>query len=212
MNVHPLFPYQLYLVISEADCKGASFLEVAEAAILGGVEIIQLREKNIDTELFFKKARLLKEITDKYQVPLIINDNVCVAELASSAGIHVGNHDAAPFYLRQQPFCQDKIIGYSVESLSQLQNEHVSVSDYLGISPVFTTPTKTNTITEWGLNGITQIRTLTEKPLVAIGNIGLKNAREVIRAGANCIAVVSAICGAYNPQKAAYELKNSILK
>ncbi|PIF44548.1 thiamine-phosphate pyrophosphorylase [Chryseobacterium sp. 52] len=206
------FPYQLYLVISEADCAGKSFLEVAEQAILGGVDIIQLREKNSSTNAFLKKAQQLIEITDKYNIPLVINDNSEVTEKVNAAGIHVGNSDAAPAYLRQRPLIRQKIIGYSIEYLSQLENEQTLASDYLGISPVFRTDTKTDTITEWGLEGITTIRQLTEKPLVAIGHIHLENAREVINAGADCIAVVSAICGAPDPQKAAYELKNEILK
>ena len=206
------FPYQLYLVISEADCAGKNFLEVAEQAILGGVDIIQLREKNSSTSSFLQKARQLIEITEKYNIPLIINDNIEVAEKVNAAGIHVGNSDASPVDLKQQTLIQNKMIGYSIEYLSQLENEQTSVSDYLGISPVFKTSTKTDTITEWGLGGVAKIRSLTDKPLVAIGSIHLGNAREVIQAGADCIAVVSAICSAPHPQKAAYELKNEILK
>lgn len=206
------FPYQLYLVISETDCAGKNFLEVAEQAILGGVDIIQLREKNSSTSSFLQKALQLIEITEKYNIPLIINDNIEVAEKVNAAGIHVGNSDASPVDLRKQPLIQNKMIGYSIEYLSQLENEQTSVSDYLGISPVFKTSTKTDTITEWGLGGVAKIRSLTDKPLVAIGSIHMGNAREVIQAGADCIAVVSAICSAPDPQKAAYELKNEILK
>lgn len=211
MSLHP-FTYQLYLVISEADCIGRSFLTVAEKAILGGVDIIQLREKNYSNSEFIKKASQLIEITDKYNIPLIINDNIEVTKNINVAGIHVGNNDAKPTYLRQQPFLQNKIIGYSIEYLSQLENEQITESDYLGISPVFRTNTKSDTVTEWGLDGITKIRQLTEKPLVAIGNIHLTNVKDIINAGADCIAVVSAICSADDPQKAAYELKNEILK
>ncbi|KMQ58434.1 thiamine-phosphate pyrophosphorylase [Chryseobacterium angstadtii] len=206
------FPYKLYLVISEADCMGRNFLQVAEQAILGGVDVIQLREKNSSTESFLQKAQKLIEITDKHSIPLIINDNVEVAEHVNAAGIHVGNTDAPPDFLRQRPLLHQKIIGYSIEYLSQLDNEQTLVSDYLGISPVFRTDTKTDTITEWGLEGIKTIRQLTEKPLVAIGHIHNGNAREVIDAGADCLAVVSAICSAQDPQKAAYQLKNEILK
>lgn len=206
------FPYSLYLVISEADCKGKNFLEVAEQAILGGVDIIQLREKNDSPEVFLQKAMKLIEITDKYDIPLIINDNITVAEKVNSAGIHVGNSDATPQDLRKRPLISNKIIGYSIEYLDQLNNEQTAVSDYLGISPVFKTNTKTDTLVEWGLEGVTHIRQLTEKPLVAIGNIQLGNAKAVINAGADCLAVVSAICGATDPEKAAYELKNEIVK
>ena len=191
---------------------GRPLLSVAEDAILGGVDILQLREKNSTTSEFLQKAMLLKELTDKYGIPLIINDNLEVAEQASADGIHVGNSDATPLSIRVQTFFRTRMIGYSIEHLSQLTNEHTDVSDYLGISPVFSTPTKKDTITQWGLEGIEKIRSLTDKPLVAIGNINLTNATSIIAAGADCLAVVSAICAAKNPQKAAYELKNKLLK
>ncbi|WP_353149782.1 thiamine phosphate synthase [Chryseobacterium sp.] len=206
------FPYQLYLVISQSDCKENNFLNVAEQAILGGVDIIQLREKNDSTDLFLKKAQQLIEITQKYNIPLIINDHIEVTEKVNAAGIHVGNSDTPPTRLRERFPTKNKIIGYSIEYLDQLENKQTAVSDYLGISPVFRTKTKTDTVTEWGLEGVSKIRQLTEKPLVAIGNIHLENAKAVINAGADCLAVVSAICSAPDPQKAAYELKNEILK
>jgi len=212
MTVHSSFPYQLYLVISEKDCLGKDFLKVAEQSILGGVDIIQLREKDTTTENFLLKALKLKEITDKYNIPLIINDHFEVAEKVDSAGIHVGNNDISPSTLRNQQFFKDKMIGYSIEYLSQLENEHTKLSDYLGISPIFSTNTKKDTVTEWGLDGLSRIRSLTKKPLVAIGNINVFNANEIIKAGADSIAVVSVICAAQNPQKAAFELKNEILK
>jgi len=205
------FPYQLYLVISEADCKGRNFLDVAKQSILGGIDIIQLREKSSSDQDFLEKAIRLKEITDKYGIPLIINDNTFVAKEVDAFGIHVGNNDTQPTVLRENSF-QNKMIGYSIEYLEQLENQETIVSDYLGISPVFKTDTKTDTVTEWGLEGLMKIRKLTEKPLVAIGNIHLKNAKTVMNAGADCIAVVSEICSAENPQKAAFNLKNEINK
>jgi thiamine-phosphate pyrophosphorylase len=206
------FPYQLYLVISEADCKGRNFLKIAEQAIIGGVDIIQLREKNCETNLFLKKARQLKEITDKHGIPLMINDNLDVAMQADAAGIHVGNKDILPALIRERWQDKSKLIGYSIEYLEQLKNEQTFIADHLGISPVFSTATKTDTVTQWGLEGIRKIRSLSNKPLVAIGNINKENAQSIIQVGADCIAVVSAICQAENPQKAAYELKNEILK
>lgn len=211
MSGKPDFPYNLYLVISEKDCKGKSLFYVAEQAILGGVDIIQLREKTDSIETFASKAFRLKEITDKYQIPLIINDNIEVAKRIDATGIHVGSSDIPPVEVRKRWF-EQKCIGYSIEKMEQLENEQTLVSDYLGISPVFSTPTKTDTITEWGLEGIGRIRQKTNKPLVAIGNINLQNARQVRHYGADCIAVVSAICGSDNPQKMSFELKNEILR
>lgn len=206
------FHYQLYLVISEADCKGKNMIEVAGQAIKGGVDLIQLREKNASAIEFTIKALQLKELADQYQVPLIINDNLLVAQDINAAGIHVGNSDMPPVQIRQQWNKANKIMGYSIEYVEQLLNEQTEAADYLGISPVFGTSTKTDTVTEWGLEGITRIRQLTSKPLVAIGNMQLNNVKDVIKAGADCIAVVSAICSADNPEKAAYHLKNEMLK
>jgi len=212
MNSQPMFPYRLYLVISEYDCKGRDFVAVAEQAICGGVDIIQLREKACSPTDFLYKASKLKELTEKYSIPLIINDNADVAPKVDAAGIHVGRNDVPPTLLREQTCYRDKIIGYSVEHLEQLDDRQTSVADYLGISPVFRTATKTDTITEWGLDGIAKIRQLTDKPLVAIGNINVENVTGVLQAGADCIAVVSAICGADSPQEAAFQLKNKIIR
>ena len=211
MKTSDSFPHKLYLVISESDCQGRSLLDVAQQAILGGVDIIQLREKVDHIDTFIKKAHALKEITDKYDIPLIINDNLQVAKRVQAQGIHVGNSDMQPTIIRKEwPSCT--YLGYSIEYLEQLQNAQATVSDYFGVSPVFRTATKPDTVTEWGLNGIRQIRELTTKPLVAIGNIHLGNAKSVMNAGADCIAVVSAICAAHHPEKAAYELKNELVK
>jgi len=207
----PAFPYRLYLVLSEADCKRSNYLEVAEQAIKGGVDIIQLREKDLDTERYTEKAMRLKEITDKYGIPLIINDNLETAMNVAAFGIHVGNKDISPTEIRKAwKGCQS--LGYSIEFLEQLQSTEAQAADCLGISPVFSTATKTDTVTEWGLEGIRKIRSLTSKPLIAIGNMNQENAEAVLKAGADCLAVVSAICSADNPEKAAYELKNTLLK
>jgi len=211
MIKHPRFPYQLYLVIAESSCRKGDYLHVAEEAIRGGVDIIQLREKDIGIEDYLLRARRLKEITDKHNVPLIINDNLAVAIQVEAFGIHVGRNDVSPQEIRKQwKECQS--LGYSIEYLAQLESEEAVAADCFGISPIFTTPTKTDTVTEWGIEGIKQIRQLTTKPLIAIGNMNLHNVEKVADSGANCIAVVSAICAAENPQQAAFDLKNKILK
>jgi len=205
------FPYRLYLVISEDSCRGRSLIDVAEQAIEGGVDIIQLREKGVDSVKFLAKALRLQDMLSKYRVPLIINDNLDVAMQSSAFGIHVGNSDISPQQIRSiWEGCRS--LGYSIESLEQLENDNTKASDCLGISPVFQTATKKNTITEWGLQGIEKIRTLTDKPLIAIGNMNEENVFDVIKAGADCIAVVSAICRADNPAKAACKIRNQIEK
>ncbi|MCX2486451.1 thiamine phosphate synthase [Pedobacter sp. MR2016-24] len=205
------FPYHLYLVISEEACLGKDMIKIAEQAVKGGVDLVQLREKNNTDETFLLKALQIKEMLDKYAVPLIINDNLNVAMQCAATGIHVGNSDIPPSRIKfVWPACP--ILGYSIEYIEQLEKSDAQLADYLGISPVFSTLTKIDTVTEWGLSGITSIRTLTSKPLVAIGNINSNNAREVIDAGADCLAVVSAICSAANPGAAAERIRNEIEK
>lgn len=209
MNSHSDFPYPLYLVLTEEACLHKPYLQVAEEAIKGGVNIIQLREKKRTAQQFKEKAFRLKEITTKYAIPLLINDNLEIAMAIEAEGIHVGNSDLPPSEIHR--IWANKIIGYSIEYMEQLQNQEVDFTNYLGISPVFSTPTKKDTVVEWGISGIQQIRKQTDKPLVAIGNMNQFNISDVIKAGANSIAVVSSICQAKDPYKATMLLKNKLL-
>lgn len=202
------FPYRLYLVTDEKLCLGRDLIRVTEEAVKGGVEVVQLREKNLSDRGFLERAFRMKEMLNRYDVPLIINDNVYVAQGCRAAGIHVGNADTAPSIITSQ--WPGNVIGYSIEHEEHLHTPDAAIADYLGISPVFATPTKTDTITEWKLEGIRKIRRMTSKPLVAIGGIKKENTTSVIRAGADCIAVVSAICSAPDPAHAAEELRKEI--
>lgn len=205
------FPYKLYLVTGEEACAGRKLIWVVEQAVKGGVDVVQLREKHKDTEAFIALAKPLKELLDRYNVPLIINDNIAVAMAINASGVHVGNSDMPPsVVMRNWPKCGH--LGWSVEYPEQLQSREMQYANHLGISPVFSTGTKTDTVTEWGLEGVRQIRSLTDKPLVAIGNMSAANAYDVIKAGADCIAVVSAISAAADPERAAAEIRNQIEK
>lgn len=205
------FNHRLYLVIAAENCPDGDFCKVAKAAIKGGVDLVQLREKGVNDALFLQRAISLKNILDEYHIPLIINDNLWVAQQVQAAGIHVGNSDISPVEIRKQ-WPETKLLGYSIEALEQVNSEKAIVSDCLGISPVFSTNTKKNTKVAWGLSGIETIRKMTQKPLIAIGNMQESNAFDVIKAGADCIAVVSAICSAQDPEKAAYLIRNQIEK
>lgn len=205
------FPYRLYLVTDEKACLGRDLIKITEAAVKGGVDLVQLREKDLSQKDFVEKALRLKEMLDRHNVPLIINDNLSVAKACSATGIHVGNSDMSPVDIRQE-WQARHIIGYSIEEESQVTSAAANHADYLGISPVFLTPTKTDTITEWGLEGIRKIRSLCTKPLVAIGGIKSDNAFAVMTAGADCLAVVSAICSASDPARAAETIRMEIEK
>jgi len=205
------FLSRLYLVVSQEACLGRDLVKVTEQAIKGGIDMVQLREKQINTNNFTETAIRLKRMLDKYSIPLIINDNFQVALESRAYGIHVGKSDMPPSEIKKQ-WASCGLLGYSIEYIEQLSNSEIQYADYLGISPVFSTPTKTDTITEWGLDGIRNIRRLTDKPLIGIGNMNMNNAYDVIKAGADCLAVVSAICGAENPAKAAWAIRNEIEK
>lgn len=200
------FPYPLYLVLSEGDCLHHPWLKVAEEAILGGVDIIQLREKNDNIQQFKQKAYALKEITDHYHIPLIINDAIEVADAVDAWGIHVGQQDIPPSQITAKYGSRFQI-GWSMEHLDQLHSSELPYVHHLGVSPVFRTPTKTDTITEWGIQGVKQLTTLTDLPLIAIGSINRSNLKAVHTAGACSIAVVSAICHSQTPREAALTLK-----
>lgn len=205
------FPYRLYLVTNEQSCLGRDLYGVVEAAVKGGVDLVQIREKSLSEEDFLQKTIQLKELLDRYNVPLIVNDNLQVAVQSKAAGIHVGNNDITPAAILQQ-WADCGILGYSLEYAEHLHSTHAALADYLALSPVFSTPTKKDTVTEWGLEGIRHIRALTAKPLVAIGRISEANAAGIIKAGADCLAVVSAICSAPDPARAAEKIRNEIEK
>jgi thiamine-phosphate pyrophosphorylase len=205
------FPYRLYLVTDEKACLGRDLVKITEAAVKGGVDLVQLREKDLNQKDFVEKALRLKEMLDRHNVPLIINDNLPVAKACFAAGIHVGNSDMSPVDIRRE-WPARHMIGYSIEEESQVTSDAARHADYLGISPVFSTPTKTDTVTEWGLDGVRKIRSHCAKPLVAIGGIKSDNAFAVMTAGADCLAVVSAICSASDPARAAERIRIEIEK
>ena len=171
--------------------------------------MVQLREKDCCTREFIDLATRLKYKLRSFNVPLIINDRLDVALAANADGLHIGQSDM-PYAMARQLLSKDKIIGLSVENMDQVLKANDLDVDYIGISPVFSTPTKTDTAQPFGLEGIRQVMAVSFHPAVAIGGINFTNATSIIRAGANGIAVVSAICSASNPCKAAYELKNKI--
>jgi thiamine-phosphate pyrophosphorylase len=203
--------FDLYLVTDEKLCLGKPLEEVVEQAVMGGVTAVQLREKELSTRDFIDRAVRLKKILSAYHVPLIINDRIDIALAVCADGIHVGQHDMPYDYLKK--IIPDQMIrGLSVETHDQASEAEEYKLDYLSVSPVFLTSTKTELEKEWGIEGLRKLALTTRHPLVAIGGINSTNAAEIIRAGATGIAVVSAICSAPNPFKAAKELKSIIEK
>jgi len=195
----------LYFVTDRALCGHRTVDEVVLMALRGGASCIQLREKEASTRDFVEQAQRIKAIMAPFRASLIINDRIDVALAVGAHGVHIGQQDM-PFEIARRLMGPRAIIGLSVETWEDVERAAALDVDYLGVSPVFETPTKTDTKGHWGLEGLRRIRAVTHRPLVAIGGLHAANAAEVIRAGADCIAVVSAICAAADPYQAALEL------
>jgi thiamine-phosphate pyrophosphorylase len=204
-----MFDLSLYLVTDRPLSLGRDIEWIVEEAVKGGVTMVQLREKDCSTREFIELAIRLKQKLKPFSVPLIINDRVDVALAAEADGVHIGQSDM-PYEMARRLLGRDKIIGLSVENMGQVRHANDLDVDYIGISPVFSTATKTDTNTPFGLEGIRQVMALTRHPAVAIGGINTHNATAIMHAGANGIAVVSAICSAKHPWEATLELKNKI--
>jgi thiamine-phosphate pyrophosphorylase len=195
----------IYLVTDRALCGTRTIDEIIIAAVGGGVRYVQLREKNVTTRFFVEEARRIKLLLKPFRVPLIINDRVDVALAAEAEGVHLGQDDM-PCLLARKLLGKGALIGLSVECWEDVVRAQEQAVDYLGVSPVFPTPTKTDTKGSWGLSGLAKIKAYSRHPLVAIGGINETNAAATIRAGADCLAVVSAICAAPDPRQAAERL------
>jgi len=199
----------VYLVTDEASCAGRSLTDVVTAAVQGGATCVQLREKHLSTRDFCAKAVALQALLSPLGIPLVINDRVDIALACGAPGVHLGQSDMSVAQARRL-LPPAVFLGWSVETLAhvaQAATAELAGVDYLGVSPVFATPTKTDTSTPWGLDGLRQVRAATALPLVAIGGIYAGNAAEVLAAGADGLAVVSAICGASDPVAAARQLR-----
>ncbi len=206
--------YSLYLVTDRRFKPENKFLDTIELAIQGGVSMVQLREKNISSLDFYQLALSVKAVCAKYNVPLLINDRLDIALAVDASGLHIGQSDL-PFEVARDILGNEKIIGLSVSNSDDVQKALKMNVDYLGLSPVFSTDTKTDIAKPLGLKGIMELRGMTELPLVAIGGINAENASNIITAGADGLAVVSAIMGAENPkqmsEKFQYEIKKGLM-
>lgn len=198
--------FRLYLVTDNALSKGRTLTDVVKAAVAGGVTCVQLREKNLSSRDFLAQALAIQAVLSTTRVPLVINDRIDIALACGADGVHLGQSDL-PVVQARRLLPANVFIGWSVETLADVARAHSLPVDYLGVSPVFSTPTKTDTQTPWGLDGLRQVRQATTLPLVAIGGIHTGNAQEVLQAGADGLAVVSAICSADDPRQAAAQLQ-----
>ncbi len=205
----PLPDWRLYLVTDRDLARGRSIAWVVEAALRGGVTAVQLREKSCPTSDFVQLGRELKKLLAPHQVPLIVNDRVDLALEIGADGVHIGQHDMDPERARRL-LGPGAIIGLSIETIEQARAAVSLDVDYLGVGPVFATATKSDAAPPLGLAALAQVCAISRHRVVAIGGIGLENARQAIDSGADGVAVVSAICAAGDPERAARDLRQSI--
>ena len=208
---HHHIDYSLYLVTDRRLAKGRTTLDIIRAAVQGGVTCVQLREKTCPTREFITTALTIREFLQVRGIPLIINDRVDVAQAVGADGVHLGQSDM-PLGLARALVNDSMLIGISVESLEEAVQAEAGGADYLGVGPIYPTPTKADAATPLGLQGLRAIRQAVSLPLVSIGGLNLQNAAPVIHHGADGIAVVSAIVAAADPEQAAQELRREIIR
>ena len=197
--------YSVYLVTDHRDKTDEEFLNIIEEAIKGGTSIVQLREKTASTKDFYKLALKVKEITSKYDVPLLINDRIDIALAIDSDGVHIGQDDM-PADIAREIIGDDKILGVSASTVEEAKKAQMDGADYIGSGAVFPTSTKddADSVSKPQLKEIVDSIDI---PVVAIGGITLENADTLKDTGISGFSVVSAIMSAKDPKEASQKLK-----
>lgn len=196
----------VYAVTDRTWLNGSTLEQQVEQAIKGGATLIQLREKELSYTAFLEQAIQLKKVTDKYHIPLIINDNVDVAKAVNAEGVHVGQKDMEAGAVRQK-LGENKIIGVSVQTVEQALLAQKQGADYLGVGAVFSTSTKLDA-SEVSFETLQKICDTVSIPVVAIGGINAQNIMQLKNSGINGVAVVSAIFAQKDIIQATKELTN----
>lgn len=207
----PDFDLSLYLVTDRPLSMGRDMRWIVNEAVRGGCTMVQLREKDCDTREFIELARMLKQELSATGVPLIINDRLDVALAVDADGVHIGQSDM-PYDIARRLLGPDKIIGLSVESMEELEEANQLDVDYIGISPIFATATKTDTKTPFGLEGARQAMFHSLHPACGIGGMNHRTVVDVIQHGVDGIAVVSDIVSAPSPCDSSASLLDLVRK
>lgn len=199
----------LYLVLDHDLCRLHSMVETVRAAVAGGATMVQLRDKAAGTAGLVAAGRALKDALAGTGVPLIVNDDLDAALAIDADGLHAGQGDSPACEARQR-IGQGKILGLSVETENAAIAVDPAVVDYVGIGPVFATPTKPDHKPPIGFDGLARLVALSPVPSVAIGGLKAGHVPSVLASGAGGIAVVSAICGQPDPEAAARVLADAV--
>lgn len=196
------FDLSVYLVLDPLLCGERGMIDTTRAAVAGGVTMVQLRLKEFDTQAMIEVGRALKEVLAGTGVPLIVNDDAQAAVALDAEGLHIGQGDMSPAAARQL-IGPGRILGLSVSTEREVAVVDTGVIDYLGVGPVFATATKPGHPEPIGFAGLGKVAAASPLPVVAIGGIKAEHVAAALRAGAQGVAVVSAICGQPDPRAAA---------
>ncbi len=198
----------LYVIIDTQALKGRSHLEVAVQVISGGAKVVQLRDKLLSKKELLAIAQQLKRLCTEHNVLFIINDYLDIALAADADGLHLGQNDL-PIKVARQLLPVDRILSCSVTTVAQATTAESEGVDYIAVGSIYPTKYK-ETATVVGLERLRQVRQAIALPLVAIGGINKDNAAEVMAAGADSVAVISAVLEADSPEKAARQITDSL--
>jgi thiamine-phosphate pyrophosphorylase len=193
---------RLCLVTDRGLARGRPLMQIVDAAVRGGVTMVQLREKAATTRAFLEEARALKSLLAPLGVPLIINDRLDIAMAVDADGVHVGQTDL-PVEVARRILGPSKIVGLSISDSPQILRPETACADYLGIGPIYPQQTKEDADPTLGVEGFRRLRELTQKPMLVIGGLNPDNSAPLLVAGADGVAVVSAIVSADEPGEAA---------
>jgi thiamine-phosphate pyrophosphorylase len=202
-----MFPF--YFITDPVLDKETSATESVMRAIAGGARLIQYRDKVNSRRVMYENAKHLREITAQGGASLIINDQIDLALAVSADGAHLGQNDL-PIESARKMLGKNAIIGISTHTLEEAIAAALKGADYIGFGPIFPTATKENPDPVVGVAGLREVRTRVRIPIVAIGGINAGNIAEVVTAGADCCAVVSAVLSAPDPAAALAELMRAI--
>jgi thiamine-phosphate pyrophosphorylase len=203
--------YSLYLITDRKLSRGRSTIEVVEAALRGGVDVVQLREKDAETAFLVEEGLRVRELTARYNVPLIVNDRLDVALAIEAEGVHVGQTDL-PAALARKLLPRPLLLGVSTSTVAMAQQAEQDQADYIGFGPIYATTTKQTSASPRGAHMFAAVHQAVALPIVVLGGISQTNIAEVVAAGADHVAVCSAIVGAEDVQRAASTLKEMIAK
>ena len=203
--------FDLYVVTDRELSKGRSDAEVARMAYEGGADVVQLRMKNADGREMLEQANLIRRYADEMCKLFIVDDRVDIAMASGADGVHLGQSDM-PLEAARKLMGDDAIIGISVDNVEEAVAAQEGGADYVGVGAVFQTSTKPDARQGVGLGAVFEVRQAVDIPVVAIGGINRGNIQDVIKAGADAAAVVSAVVAQDDVSAAAHELRDLILK